>query len=109
MRHPVLLALCLTGTAFLAACNRGISDAEVQRAVKDVNVIDESNLNDIMLTVGDPNEAVAYFQGALQKDPDRPDLMRGLAKSLVKAGKPTEAALVWQKVVAGPKAPMTTG
>ncbi len=103
MRHPVLLALCLTGTAFLAGCNRGISDAEVQRAVKDVNVIDESNLNDIMLTVGDPNEAVSYFQNALQKDPDRPDLMRGLAKSLVKAGKPAEAATIWQKVVAGPE------
>ncbi len=103
MRHPVLIALCLTGTVALSACGRGMSDAEVQRAVKDVNVIDESNLNDIMLTVGDPNEAVAYFQGALQKDPGRVDLMRGLAKSLVKAGKPTEAAQVWQKVVASPE------
>ncbi len=70
----------------------------MQRAIKDVNVIDESNLNDIMLTVGDPNEAVAYFQGALAKDPGRIDLMRGLAKSLTRAQKPTEAAQVWEKV-----------
>ncbi|MBP9182824.1 MAG: tetratricopeptide repeat protein [Fuscovulum sp.] len=97
MRHSVFAALCLGGTAFLSACN-GSSDAQVQRAVKDVNVIDESNLNDIMLTVGDPDEAVAYFQGALQKDPGRVDLMRGLAKSLARADKPTEAAQVWDQI-----------
>ncbi|MFE3837091.1 tetratricopeptide repeat protein [Pseudogemmobacter sonorensis] len=102
MRHPVLLMLCLGGAAFLAGCQR-TSDAQVQRAIKDVNVIDESNLNDIMLTVGDPNEAVAYFQGALQKDPGRVDLMRGLAKSLVRAQKPVEAAQVWEAVVASPQ------
>ena len=97
MRHSVFAALCLGGTAFLSACN-GSSDAQVQRAVKDVNVIDESNLNDIMLTVGDPDEAVAYFQGALQKDPGRVDLMRGLAKSLARADKPNEAAQVWDQI-----------
>lgn len=99
MRHSVLVALCLGGTAFVAGC-QGNTDAAVQRAVKDVNVIDQSNLNDIMLTVGDPNEAVSYFQGALQKDPGRVDLMRGLGKSLVRAGKPVEAARVWEQVVA---------
>lgn len=103
MRHPVLLALCLGGTAVLAGCG-GTSDADVQRAIKDVNVIDESNLNDIMLTVGDPEEAVAYFQGALAKDPGRVDLMRGLAKSLVRANKPTEAAQVWEKVATSAEA-----
>lgn len=102
MRHPVFLALCLAGTAALQACNH-TSDADVQRAVKDVNVIDESNLNDIMLTVGDPNEAVRYFQGALNKDPGRIDLMRGLGKSLVRASKPVEAAKIWEAVVASPE------
>ena len=105
MRHPGLLALCLSGTVALAAC-QGNTDAQVQRAVKDVNVIDESNLNDIMLTVGDPNEAVAYFQGALQKDPERVDLMRGLAKSLVRANKPTEAAQVYARITATPEGTM---
>lgn len=33
----------------------------------DLNVIDESNLNDIMLTVGDADEAAAYFRGAVKK------------------------------------------
>lgn len=102
MRHPVFLALCLSGAAVLSACN-GVSDAEVQRAVKDVNVIDESNLSDIMLTVGDPDEAVAYFTKTLAENPDRVDLKRNLARSLVRAGKPTEAAMVWTQVVASPE------
>ncbi len=37
--------------------------------MKDVNVIDESNLNDIMLTVADPNEAVAYFDKHAEAEP----------------------------------------
>ena len=49
MRHPILTILCLGGAVALSACNKN-SDADVQRAVKAVNVIDESNLNDIMLT-----------------------------------------------------------
>jgi len=102
MRHTVFMALCLSGAALLSAC-QGNSEAEVQRAVKDVNVIDESNLSDIMLTVGDPDEAVAYFTKTLAQSPDRVDLKRSLARSLVRAGKPTEAATVWTQVVASPE------
>ncbi|MES2846932.1 MAG: tetratricopeptide repeat protein [Pseudomonadota bacterium] len=97
MRHPVLFALCLSGTVALGACQK-TSDAEVQRALDSVNVIDESNLNDIMLTVGDPNEAVAYFSKATTDQPDRIDLQRGLAKSLIRAQRPTEAVAAWTKV-----------
>jgi Flp pilus assembly protein TadD len=103
MRHPVLLALCLGGTAVLSACG-GQSDADVKRALQDVNVIDESNLNDIMLTVSDPNEAVTYFQKASADNPDRIDLKRGLAKSLVRAGKSNEGATVWATIIALPEA-----
>jgi len=102
MRHPVLVALCLAGTVGLSGCEGG-SDAQVQRAMKDVNVIDEANLNDVMLTVADPSEAVVYFQSAVEKNPGRVDLMRGLAKSLVRAQKPIEAAQVWEKIVASPE------
>ncbi len=104
MRQPVLLALCLGGTVALSGCNPGPSDEEVKRAVKSVNVIDESNLNDIMLTVADPNEAVTYFAGAAEQQPDRIDFKRGLAQSLVRASKPTEATKVWAIVVASPEA-----
>jgi len=99
----MFLALCLTGTVALSACGRGQSDADVQRAIADVNVIDESNLNDIMLTVGDPNEAVTYFKGASDQQPDRIDLKRGLAKSLIRAGRPTEAIAIWTAIVDSPE------
>lgn len=101
MRRPILTILCLGGAVVLSACNKN-SDADIQRAVKAVNVIDESNLNDIMLTVGDPNEAVAYFQKASTENPDRIDLKRGLAKSLIRAARPTEAIGVWDQIAASP-------
>ena len=102
MRQTILTILCLSGAVALSACNKN-SDADVQRAVKAVNVIDESNLNDIMLTVGDPNEAVAYFQKASTENPDRVDLKRGLAKSLIRAARPTEAIGVWDQIAASPE------
>lgn len=101
MRHPALIGLCLAGAAALTACGNS-SDAEVDRAMKAVGVIDESNLNDIMLTVGDPNEAVSYFQRAVKEKPGRTDLKRGLAKSLIRADKPMEAAAVLKEMIAGP-------
>ncbi len=100
MRHTTVL--CLLGTGLLAACAN--PDAEVNRALQSVNVIDQSNLSDIMLTVGDPDEAVAYFSRAAAENPGRIDLARGLAKSLVRAGQPTRAAAAWKAVIAMPGA-----
>ncbi|MDJ0825138.1 MAG: tetratricopeptide repeat protein [Rhodobacter sp.] len=100
MRQLVVM-LGIGSTMLLTACgDRDFDKAEVERAMKGVNVIDETNLNDIMLTVADPNEAVAYFRRASKQDPDRLDFKRGLAKSLVRAGRATEAAAVWKKIVA---------
>ncbi|WP_102110154.1 tetratricopeptide repeat protein [Oceaniglobus roseus] len=103
MRHPLILTLCLGSAMALAACDRS-GKAEVERALKDVNVIDESNLNDIMLTVADPNEAVAYFKRASDENPDRLDLQRGLGNSLIRAKRPAEAVAVWSKVAQAPGA-----
>ena len=103
MRHPIYLALTMGGISLISGCAGGASDAEVQRAVADVNVIDESNLSDIMLTVGDPDEAVTYFSRAADSNPDRIDLQRGLAKSLIRAGKPTEAIAVLNTLTRHPE------
>ena len=102
MRHTVIL--CLAGTLALSACGSRNGDAEVQRAMQDINAVDGSNLNDVMMTVGDPDEAVKYFSGALANDPGRVDLQRGLAKSLIRASRATEAVAAWQTVVANPAA-----
>lgn len=98
MRHPIILTLCAAAIG-LSACGQQDGEAEVERALADLNVVDESNLNDVMLTVGDPDEAVRYFAGANANDPGRIDLQRGLAKSLVRANRSTEAVTAWQNVV----------
>ena len=106
MRHPVFLMAALAASLGLAACDKTQSNSEVQRAIKSVNVIDESNLSDIMLTVGDPKESVAYFQKASSENPDRIDLKRGLAKSLIRAGQTAQGVATWEQVIAHPDATM---
>ena len=103
MRHPILLTLCLGGTVALAACGQDGS-GDVDRAIQTVNAIDDNNLSDLMLTAADPKEAVAYFQRATAEQPDRIDLQRGLAKSLVKARSNTAAVSAWSRVVEMPGA-----
>jgi len=103
MRHLRVAGVCLCGALAVAGCARD-NDAEAARALASVNVIDETNLSDIMLTVADPDEAVAYFRRASGEKPDRLDLVRGLAKSLVRAGKPREAAEVWRRALRHPDA-----
>ena len=102
MRYAGIIALGLVGTFGLAGCGGSMSDEEVEQAIQDVNVIDETNLNDVMLTVADPNEAVAYFERTAAANPDRIDLKRGLAVSLVRAKKPTAGAKAWSEVLALP-------
>ncbi|WP_341367082.1 tetratricopeptide repeat protein [Yoonia sp. BS5-3] len=104
MRHPIFMTLC-AATLGLSACSPPATDgqAEVERALQDLNVVDENNLNDIMLTVGDANEAVAYFNNANANDPGRIELQRGLAKSLVRANRPQEAIPAWQTVINHPE------
>ncbi|KPP87497.1 MAG: Tetratricopeptide repeat [Rhodobacteraceae bacterium HLUCCO07] len=99
MRQFKILFLCLSGTAFLAACDKNADSDEVNRAMQNVNVVDESNLNDIMLSVADPNEAVTYFKRATDDQPDRTDLQRGLAQSLIRAKRPSEAVPAYEKLV----------
>lgn len=103
MRQITLISLCLGGAVALTACDKN-SDADVERAIKNVNVIDESNLNDVMLAAADPNEAVSYFRRTAADNPDRIDIQRGLAKSLIRANKPTESVGVWAKVNTHPEA-----
>jgi len=97
MRHPMILSLCLA--VAVSACQK-TSETNVDEALKDLNVIDESNLSDIMLTVADPDEAVNFFRRSANDNPDRLDLARGLAVSLVRAKKYQEGVSAWQKVVA---------
>ena len=97
IRHIIILVLCL-GAMTLSACGGRSGSAEVNRALKDLNVVDESNLNQVMLASADPREAVQYFRKAVADNPDRIDLKRQLAEALIRAKQPTQAAAVWARV-----------
>ena len=98
MRHFFLIPMSLAGVLTLSACADKKADETVERAFQDVNVVDENDLNDVMLTVADPNEAVDYFQRTLKGSPDRIDLQRGLALSLIRAKRNSEGVSAWTKV-----------
>lgn len=103
MRHPVLMALCLSGMVGLAACQPS-ADAASKRALASITEADAESLNEIMLTAGDPAEAVAYFTRASAERPDDPALKRGLAKSLIRANRPSEAVRILTTLTASPTA-----
>lgn len=104
MRHSGIVTLCFGGALILTACGPVDSEAEVERRLKSVNVIDETNMNDVMLVSADPNDAVTYFRRASSEKPDRVDLKRGLGLSLIRASHPREAAAVMTQVVASGEA-----
>ncbi|SNT18372.1 tetratricopeptide repeat protein [Tropicimonas sediminicola] len=99
MRHSTLVMLCLGSAMALSACQKA-GETDVDRAIQSVNAIEDNDMSDVMLTVADPNEAVNYFKRTSAEHPDRIDLQRNLAKSLVRSKQNTEAAAAWGKVVA---------
>lgn len=79
--HRIGAALVLV----LGGC-AGEFDAEPDLSSSEpVNVIDASSLNELMLTVSDPEDAVAYFERALSEQPGRADFRRGYALALARA------------------------
>lgn len=99
MRQLFLVPTAVACGLVLSACAKETEEEKVERTFQEVNVIDETNLNDVMLSAADPNEAVTYFLGAASKNPDRIDLQRGLAISLTRAKRNTEAAVAWKRVL----------
>lgn len=98
MRRARPLALLGLIPLAVAGCQKP-GDVDVSRRDDPLNVIDSSDLTDVMLHAADPNEAVAYFQRSVNEQPDRIDFRRGLAKSLIRAGRPTPAVKAWKDVV----------
>ena len=94
MRHRAIGA-ALGAAVLLSGCDTLRGDDAVDRSIQGVNVVDETNLNDVMLTVADPDEAVSYFQRTLADDPERIDAQRGLARSLVRARRIDDAQEAW--------------
>lgn len=64
------------------------------------NIIDDARIEDLLLTAGDPEDAVRYFESALAQEPGRADFRRGLAISLGRAKRYPESARVFEELVA---------
>ena len=64
------------------------------------DIIKEANLSDLLLTAGNPDDAVLYFERAVQRDPEDAEARRGLAKAYVKAKRYPEAARVYEELIA---------
>ncbi|MEL6571988.1 MAG: tetratricopeptide repeat protein [Pseudomonadota bacterium] len=101
MRQSLLLSVFAAATLGLAACSE---DAQVDRALQDISGVEDSSFSEVFLDVGEPEEAIGYFTRALTTDPDRIDLQRGLAKSLIRAKKMQEGLTAWQGVINHPEA-----
>jgi len=91
-----LSTAAVVATLALAGCGVTDEDREAINSLDDLNVIDESNLNAIMLDFADPNQAVNYFQNALSRDPGKVEFQQGFARSLKRAGRSNEAVLAYR-------------
>ncbi|SFR32554.1 TPR repeat-containing protein [Yoonia tamlensis] len=102
MRHKIILSLCVASLT-LSACARS-TEEEIQAAINDIHASDAANLNQVMMTMGDPNDAVQHFSAALGTNPESIELQRGLAISLVRASRVPEGITAWNTVIAHPEA-----
>jgi Flp pilus assembly protein TadD len=103
MRRAFIVIVGIFAVPAIGACNKN-PDAKVEKAIREANLIDETNLSEMMLTMGEPKEAVAYFRDAVQQKPERIDLRRGLARSLLRAGDTRQAIQVWREILRQPQA-----
>ncbi|MFQ5621813.1 MAG: tetratricopeptide repeat protein [Paracoccaceae bacterium] len=95
---PKGAAASLAVAMALGACN-GITDAEKNAPLGKLNVIDASDLNELMLNFSDPEQAVDYFREASAANPERVDLRRGHAQALSRAGRFDEAVVIYTRLV----------
>ena len=91
------LAIAMTCLAIVLAGCETVSEKQDPLAA---NIVDEAKLTDLLLTAGDPEQSIAYFQSALANEPDRADFRRGLAISLARAKRYPESARVYQELIA---------
>lgn len=100
MRHTIFVALLCGGSIAVSGCAKLGGGADVNKAVAGVAASEQDSIRDIMLTVADPREAVLYFKRAIDEDPSDLDARRGLARSLVRGGRQSEAVIAWRETVA---------
>ena len=93
---PTLLAVM--AITVLAACESETL-ANRPNPLKDT-VIDDAGLNDLLLTSGDPEFSVEYFETAVAREPERSEFRRGLAISYARAKRYPESGRVYEELIA---------
>ncbi|MEM7525900.1 MAG: tetratricopeptide repeat protein, partial [Pseudomonadota bacterium] len=92
-------ATALSAIILLGACATEAFDAEVEIPKStSASVIDETNLNDLMLTLSDPEDAVAYFRESLEREPSRLEFKRGYALSLARSRRHADAVRIFEEL-----------
>ncbi len=92
------LSAAMLAVLVLAGCEGQFNTLrDKERAESDA--AETESLNEIMLNLAEPDQAVEYFRAAVAKEPDRVDMKRSLAQSLVRAKRYSEAALVYEQLV----------
>lgn len=95
MIRPSAIPAVALLAALAAGCTQSVSDTPDPLAK---SVIDEAGLANLLLTAGDPEQAVAFFSQASAEEPERADLRRGLAISFARAGRYPESFRVYQEL-----------
>lgn len=105
MRSRFTIGLLVGAAVVLSACDGlDLSPSDpVQEALEAVGGPDGNNLDEIMMTVAEPAEAVSYFRRQLRDNPDSVRAMRGLAASLIRADRAAEAVTVWSDITRHPE------
>ncbi|MEO0429147.1 MAG: tetratricopeptide repeat protein [Pseudomonadota bacterium] len=87
----------IVAAVLLAGCSDSIEEKPDPFAG---DIIDEAQLTQLMLTAGDPDSAVRYFEQGLAREPERADFRRYLARSYARARRYPEAARTYQELLA---------
>ena len=64
------------------------------------DIIEEANLADLLLTAGDPEDSILYFENAVERNPESAVARRSLAKAYEKGKRYPEAARVYEELIA---------
>ena len=94
-RHWPVMAALAVGLANCAPTN-----VENKPDPLGADIIEEANLADLLLAAGSAEDAVLYFEKAVERDPDSAAARRGLAKAYAKAKRYPEAARVYEELIA---------
>jgi len=92
----ILYVMVASALAITACAPQQQMDNSAELAT--LEAIDEQTITEIMLTSGDPVQAINFFRKKLQESPDRIDYKRGLAESYVRARQHDQAILIYEQI-----------